>query len=87
MSNVPDAGLAADALTDEERAVLHGFVDYERSTKLDRDLGIVLSALRMLEEVTGEEFDDDGGDVAAIERDWNARNLDAALATAKGGGR
>jgi hypothetical protein len=32
------------------------------------DLGIVLSALRYLEEVTGEKFDDDGGISCRIER-------------------
>lgn len=34
---------------------------------------IVLSALRMLEEATGETFDDEGGDIAAIERAHLAR--------------
>lgn len=36
------------------------------------DLGIVLSALRMLEEATGEKFDDEEGVIAEIERDHAA---------------
>lgn len=44
------------------------------------DIGIVLSALRFLEEATGEKFDDEGGDVAAIERDYNkASSLPSTL--------
>lgn len=40
--------------------------------RLRSDMGIVLSALRMLEEATNETFDDEGGDVAAIERKCSA---------------
>jgi hypothetical protein len=45
----------------------------EQTAAIDGQLGIVLSVLRMLEEATGETFDDDGGDIAAIEREHRER--------------
>lgn len=65
--------LAADklaALTEEVKALR------EALRLRDNDLGVVITALRFLEEAVGEDFDDDGGSVAEIERDWKARNLD-----------
>lgn len=33
-------------------------------------LGITISAIRLMEEATGETFDDEGGDIAAIEAEF-----------------
>jgi hypothetical protein len=46
--------------------------------RLRNQLGIVLSALRMHEEATGESFDDEGGDVANIEIEHNAQHPHAS---------
>lgn len=59
-------------------AALRAPVSVSPSPSADGDLGIVLSALRQLEEATGESFDDVGCDVAAIERDYNARHFSPA---------
>jgi hypothetical protein len=64
--------VSAGQLLPDIRAALTAPPAVDRVSSPASDIGILLSALRNHEDATGEDFDDEGGVIAQIERDYLA---------------